>query len=112
MWSNKLLKLYARPIHTADINISIIGVRSLQSHTELARLKVSLTDHMGTKRPEKHDTKEGTLKMDVEEAQIESRGEEEGEKYTFNPNFMEQIQLKNIELSEDPMLWPLIRFDV
>jgi hypothetical protein len=29
LWSNKLLKLYARPVHTADVNISVIGVRSL-----------------------------------------------------------------------------------
>ena len=48
--------------HTVDINIALIGIRGLINATESAEIKISLTNHVGTKSNTKYNPTENCKK--------------------------------------------------
>ena len=62
----------------------------------------------------KHDVKRGIVDIEKEYKEIYSpniEGTEEKE-LSHDPNFLQTITLRDVELADDPMLWPLLRFEL
>jgi hypothetical protein len=54
-----MLKLYERPPIRVNVNLVLLGIRNLMSPTFGAELDISLTEHLGTKRDQRHNIRRG-----------------------------------------------------
>ena len=112
-WTKIMNELYKRPENRANVNLCIIGLRNLIHATNNCGLTCSLTDHIGKKNEASHNLIKGTLNLDNEKESEHITTEVNAKKKPDkNPNFLKRISLKNIYLSHEPMLWPMLRIDI
>ena len=89
-----MLKLYERPPIRVNVNLVLIGIRNLKSKTFGAKLDISLTEHLGTKKEARHNIRKGKEQLKSEKASAKTLNDRD-DGYDninghYNPSFSQQ----------------------